>query len=402
MKEKIVVILGDGMADLPDEKGSTPLSAAFKPNADRLAKTAEIGLCRTVPEGMKPGSDTANLSVIGYDPSECYTGRSPLEAVSMGIKLGDSDITFRANLVTLAGGKMLDYSAGEITTAEARTLIEYVASRLDTPGFELYPGVSYRHCLVRRNHALSGSTLTPPHDITGRDYAPYLPSGGDCEVLKAIMLKSQELLRDHPINLKRRQAGLNEATSLWLWGEGTKPRLDNFKTKYGLSGAMISAVDLLKGIALCAGMRSIDVEGATGTLSTNFDGKARAAIEALESGCDYVYVHLEAPDECGHQGDRDGKRRAIELIDEKIIAPINGYLSDKGVRYKLAFLPDHPTPTSTRTHSGDPVPYMIYDSVQSHDGAEKFDEFSAAASGNFIEKGCMLTEKLTFFSEKRK
>lgn len=396
MKEKIVVILGDGMADLPDENGNTPMSLARKPYADALAETSEIGLCRTVPEGMKPGSDTANLSVIGYDPAECYTGRSPLEAVSMGISLSDTDVTFRANLVTLEGGRMVDYSAGEISTAEAKELIEYVAERLDFDGFELYPGVSYRHCLVRRKHIKSGCTLTPPHDITGKEYAPFLPSGGDEKTLRGIMKRSEELLKDHPVNLARRERRAREATSLWLWGEGTKPALENFEKKYGLCGTMISAVDLLKGIALCAGMRSVDVEGATGTLETNFDGKARAAIEALESGSDYVYVHLEAPDECGHQGDRSGKTRAIELIDEKIIAPIDRYLKSTGARYRLAFLPDHPTPTSTRTHSGDPIPYMIYDSEERKPGAKKFDEFSAKKSGNFIEKGCMLTKKLCF------
>lgn len=384
------------MADLPGDDKSTPLSAANKPYADSLAKTAEIGLCRTVPEGMKPGSDTANLSVIGYDPAECYTGRSPLEAVSMGIALEDTDVTFRANLVTLTDGRMIDYSAGEISTAEAKELIEYIAPRLGFDGFEVYAGVSYRHCLVRRSHPKSGAVLTPPHDITGKEYASYLPSGGDGELLRQIMKRSEELLKDHPVNLARRTRGQNEATSLWLWGEGTKPKLDSFEKKYGLRGTMISAVDLLKGIALCAGMRSVDVEGATGTLATNFDGKAEAAIEALKSGSDYVYVHLEAPDECGHQGDRSGKTRAIELIDEKIIAPIDRYLKGTGVRYRLAFLPDHPTPTSTRTHSGDPVPYMIYDSAEKKSGAEKFDEFSAKKSGNFIEKGCLLTKKLCF------
>ncbi|MCI9032423.1 MAG: cofactor-independent phosphoglycerate mutase [Clostridia bacterium] len=396
MKEKIVVILGDGMADLPDENGDTPMSLANKPYADALAKTSEIGLCRTVPEGMKPGSDTANLSVIGYDPADCYTGRSPLEAVSMGITLGNTDVTFRANLVTLEDGKMIDYSAGEITTAEAEKLIEYLSPRLGFDGFELCAGVSYRHCLVRRNHAKSGATLTPPHDITGKDYAPYLPSGCDCAILRDIMERSEKLLKDHPVNLARRARGEREATSLWLWGEGTKPKLDDFRKKYGLNGTMISAVDLLKGIALCAGMRSVDVEGATGTLSTNFEGKARAAVKALEEGSDYVYVHLEAPDECGHQGDRSGKTRSIELIDEKIIAPIDRYLKSSGAHYRLAFLPDHPTPTSTRTHSGDPVPYMIYDSEEKKTGAEKFDEFSAKKSGNFIEKGCLLTRKLCF------
>lgn len=394
MEEKIVVILGDGMADLPDENGATPLSTARKPYADALALSSEIGLTKTVPDSMSPGSDTANLSVIGYDPRVCYSGRSPLEAVSMGIVLNDDDVTYRANLVTLENGIMKDYSAGEIDTPDARELIEFLARKLNRDGFELYGGISYRHCLVRRRTKMSGVKLTPPHDISGREYEKYLPTD---EKLRSIMLKSQELLKGHPVNEKRRKLGLNEATSLWLWGEGTKPKLESFRGKYGLNGAMISAVDLLKGIAVCAGMKTIDVEGATGNIHTNFDGKAKAAVDALKSGCDYVYVHLEAPDECGHQGDRSGKTRAIELIDEKIIKPIDEYLKSTGARYRLAFLPDHPTPTSTKTHSSDPVPYMIYDSAVTREGAAKFDESAARKSGNFLERACLLTRKLKDF-----
>lgn len=394
MKEKIVVILGDGMADLPDENGDTPMSAAKKPYADHLAATAEIGMTKTVPDGMSPGSDTANLSVLGYDPTECYSGRSPLEAVSMGIDLKDDDVTFRANLVTLSDGIMKDYSAGEIDTESARALIAFLAKELNRDGFELYGGISYRHCLVRRRAQMSGVKLTPPHDISGKPYEKYLPYD---EKLRSIMLKSQELLKGHPINEKRVKEGKNPATSLWLWGEGTKPKLDDFYGKYGLKGAMISAVDLLKGIAICAGMKSVDVDGATGNIDTNFDGKARAAIDALEGGCDYVYVHLEAPDECGHQGDRREKTRAIELIDEKIIKPIDEYLRSRGGRYRLAFLPDHPTPTATRTHSSDPVPYMIYDSAVKKSGCACFDETAAKKSGNYLERACMLTQKLKTF-----
>ncbi len=391
MNKKIAVILGDGMADLPDANGDTPMSLARKPRADALAGKSEIGLVKNVPDGMKPGSDTANLSAMGYDPKECYTGRSPLEAVSMGIALSDGDVTYRANLVTLENGVMKDYSAGEIDTASAREIIDYLAPHINRDGFELYGGISYRHCLVRRGARRTGAYLTPPHDISGRKVQEYLPSDA---VLLEIMLKSQELLKDCPINVKRRERGLNEATSLWFWGEGTKPKLQPFYEKYGLRGAVISAVDLLKGRDVCAGMKSIDVEGATGTLTTNFDGKAKAAVDALESGCDYVYVHLEAPDECGHQGDREGKRRAIELIDEKILTPIDDYLKASGNPYTLVFMPDHPTPTSTRTHSSDPVPYMIYDSERTVCGADAFDEKHAAESGNFIEHGHTLLSKI--------
>lgn len=394
MKEKIVVILGDGMADLPDENNDTPLSQAKKPYTDALAAVSEIGMTKTVPDSMSPGSDTANLSVIGYDPLLCYSGRSPLEAVSMGIELSDEDVTYRANLVTLSDGIMKDYSAGEIDTESARELIAFLAKELDRDGFELFGGISYRHCLVRRRAQTCGVKLTPPHDISGKEYEKYLPSD---EKLRSIMLESQRLLKCHPINEKRKKEGKNQATSLWLWGEGTKPKLENFREKYGLNGTMISAVDLLKGIALCAGMKSVDVVGATGNIDTNFDGKALAAIDALKGGSDYVYVHLEAPDECGHQGDRVGKTRAIELIDEKIVKPIDEYLRSAGERYRLAFLPDHPTPTSTRTHSREAVPYMIYDSAVKKHGCLRFDEDAARACGNRIERACLLTEKLKTF-----
>ena len=391
MNKKIAVILGDGMADLPDANGDTPMSLARKPRADALVAKSEIGLVKNVPDGMKPGSDTANMSAMGYDPRKCYTGRSPLEAVSMGITLSDCDVTYRANLVTLENGVMKDYSAGEIDTASAREIIDYLAPHINRDGFELHGGISYRHCRGRRRARPVGSYLTPPHDISGREVKQYLPEEA---VLREIMLKSQVLLKDCPTNVKRREKGLNEANSLWLWGEGTKPELPSFYKKYGLRGAVISAVDLLKGIALCAGMKSIDVEGATGTLSTDFEGKAKAAEEAFESGCDYVYVHLEAADECGHQGDFEGKKRAIELIDEKILTPIDDYLKASGSPYTIVFLPDHPTPVTTRTHSSDPVPYMIYDSERTVYGADVFDEKHAAESGNFIEHGHTLLSKI--------
>lgn len=353
-KRKIVVILGDGMADYPDAQGRTPLTDAHKPNIDKMAARAELGLCQTIPDGMKPGSDTANLSVMGYDPKIYYTGRSPLEAVSIGIKLEDSDVTYRCNLVSLAGDgdyeqkSMLDYSSGEITTAESTALIRYLAENLPLRGLDLYAGVSYRHCLVRRSGA-TGAILTPPHDISDKPIGDYLPRGAYAEELLSLMKASYALLRDHPVNAARRARGLRTADSIWLWGEGKKPVLDRFEDKFGMKGAVISAVDLIKGIGISAGMDSIDVEGATGTVDTNFDGKAAAAIEALKTH-DFVYVHLEAPDECGHQGNRAEKTRAIELIDEKIVGPIKRALDGTGAPYRLLVIPDHATPTALRTH----------------------------------------------------
>lgn len=395
--QKIVVVLGDGMADYPDERGLTPLMEANKPNIDRLCAAGEVGLCQTVPAGMKPGSDTANLSVMGYDPKRYYTGRSPLEALSIGIKLAATDVTYRCNLVTLsdeptyADKTMLDYSAGEITTAESTELIGYLAEKLGLQGL-LYPGVSYRHCLVRPNGAPAGS-LTPPHDITGRKLTDYLP---ESDALKQMMIRSYDLLKNHPINRKRIAAGKNPANSMWLWGEGKKPALDDFREKFGLTGAVISAVDLIKGIGIGAGMDSIDVEGATGTVHTNFDGKAAAAIDALKTH-DYVYVHMEAPDECGHQGDRAGKIRSIELIDEKVVGPIRRYLDSTGAPYRMLIIPDHATPLSVRTHVSDPVPYVLYDSaVERASGVTRYDEQSIAAAPTkvIVDAGCELIDKL--------
>lgn len=394
---KIVVILGDGMADYPDERGLTPLMEADKPNIDRLCAHGEVGMCQTVPDGMKPGSDTANLSVMGYDPKTYYTGRSPLEALSIGIKLAATDVTYRCNLVTLsdepdyADKTMLDYSAGEITTAESTELIRYLAEKLGLTGL-LYPGVSYRHCLVRPNGAPAGS-LTPPHDITGRKVTGFLPESVE---LKQLMVRSYELLKNHPINQSRIADGKNPANSMWLWGEGKKPVLDDFREKFGLSGAVISAVDLIKGIGIGAGMDSIDVEGATGTVHTNFDGKAAATIEALATH-DYVYVHMEAPDECGHQGDRAGKIRSIELIDQKVVGPVHKYLASTGIPYRMLIIPDHATPLCARTHVSDPVPYVLYDSEMRRDsGIARYDEQSVAAAPATVTvaAGCMLIDKL--------
>ncbi len=395
---KYAVILFDGMADYPDECGQTPMSLADKPATDMLAQKAEVGLCATVPAGMKPGSDVANLSVLGYDPRVCYTGRSPLEAISIGVPLSNECVTYRANLVTLsdesdyAQKTMIDYSAGEISTDEARTLIEYLAQHLHENGLTLYAGVSYRHCLLRES-GQTGATLTPPHDISDRKIKEHLPQGAYADQLRAVMERSHELLRNHPVNKARVSRGQNPANSLWFWGEGKKPALQNFTEFTGLKGAVISAVDLLKGIAIGAGLDSINVKGATGNLHTNFDGKAQAAIDALKTH-DYVYVHLEAPDECGHQGDKQGKTRAIEQIDSKIVKPIYEWLCASGEDFKILILPDHATPYTLKTHTGEPVPYLLYDSAHPQTGTNTLTEQTAAQTGNFVEYGFYLTDKL--------
>ena len=397
---KYVVVLGDGMADrpVPELGNRTPLQAAHKPNIDSLARCSEIGMVKTVPDGMKPGSDVANLAAMGYDPRVCYTGRSPLEAVSMGIKLKDTDVTYRCNLVTLAGGGvgegvMADYSAGEITTAESRELVSFLSEKLSEEGFRLYPGVSYRHCLVWDGGS-TDVTLTPPHDILGKSTAGYLPKGEGAERLLKLMRDSAELLKDHPVNAARRAAGKNTADSLWAWGEGTKPAIQSFRELRGLKGAVISAVDLLKGIGISAGMESIDVEGATGTVDTNFDGKAEAAIEAFRRGADYVFIHMEAPDECGHQADVAGKVRSIELIDEKVVGRLLRELPEVCGEFSMLVMPDHPTPISIRTHCSDPVPFMIYRSGRDcGNGAERYDEDSAAKTELFLPSGAALTDR---------
>lgn len=399
MNKKYIVVLFDGMSDYPNEFGATPMSEACKPTVDGLAARGEVGLCQTVPEGMKPGSDVANLSVMGYDPKRYYTGRSPLEALSMGIKMNASDVSYRCNIVTLSDDEpyenktMIDYSAGEITTPEARELVEYLAKNLPLgKDLELYPGVSYRHCLIRRNGA-DGMTFTPPHDISDKKITDHLPEGEYADELLGLMKKSTEMLKNHPINLDRIKRGLRPATSIWLWGEGRKPLLNDFYSLHGKKGAVISAVDLIKGIGIAAGMESIDVEGATGTIHSNFDGKAAAAVSALESN-DFVYVHLEAPDECGHQGNYAEKTKAIELIDEKIVKPIVEQLRANGTPFKIAILPDHATPVCKKTHVSDPVPYIIYDSESEQNGVSRLDEKHAASTGVTVESGVALMRKL--------
>lgn len=392
---KYLVMLCDGMADEPNEAlgNSTPMEKANKPCMDSLAAKAEVGIVKTVAEGLKPGSDVANLSVLGYEPAVYYSGRSPLEAASIGIDLKDTDVTLRCNLVTLSDEEdyekktILDYCADDISSEEAKILIEYIQEKLGNDKFRFYPGVSYRHCLVWSNGNPHPGVLTPPHDITGKVITDYIPKGEAVDELYDLMKKSYDLLKDHPVNQARIARGKRPANSIWLWGEGTKPLLDNFSEKFGIKGSMISAVDLLKGIAICAGMNSVDVDGATGYLDTNFDGKCKAAIEEFKNGADLVYIHVEAPDECGHRGEIENKVKAIEMIDEHILGPVVEFL--KGYDdFAVLVCPDHPTPLSIRTHTSTPVPYLIYDSKNEIDsGVKVFCEKEARETGNYIEKG---------------
>lgn len=392
---KYLVMLCDGMADEPNEAlgNSTPMEKANKPCMDSLAAKAEVGIAKTVAEGLKPGSDVANLSVLGYEPAVYYSGRSPLEAASIGIDLKDTDVTLRCNLVTLSDDEdyenktILDYCADDISSEEAKILIEYIQEKLGNDKFRFYPGVSYRHCLVWSNGNPHPGVLTPPHDITGKVITDYIPKGEAVDELYDLMKKSYDLLKDHPVNQARIARGKRPANSIWLWGEGTKPLLDNFSEKFGIKGSIISAVDLLKGIAICAGMNSVDVDGATGYLDTNFDGKCKAAIEEFKNGADLVYVHVEAPDECGHRGEIENKVKAIEMIDEHILGPVVEFL--KGYDdFAVLVCPDHPTPLSIRTHTSTPVPYLIYDSKNEiNSGVKVFCEKEARETGNYIEKG---------------
>lgn len=396
---KYIVMLGDGMADYPVEAlgGKTPLEAAKKPNIDRLARHAELGMAKTVPEGMKPGSDVANLSAMGYNPLDCYTGRSPLEAVSIGIQMSDTDVAFRCNLVTLSdepeyGDKtMVDYSSGEITTEEAGELIRAVDEAFRTDEILFYPGISYRHCMIWHEGPV-GLNLTPPHDISDRKVTEYLPKN---PVILDLMKRSYDVLKDHPVNQARRARGLNPANSIWLWGEGTKPGVSLFEKTYGVKGSVISAVDLIKGIGICAGMKVIEVEGATGNIDTNFKGKGEAALQTLLDGQDLVYIHVEAPDECGHHGDLEGKVRAIELIDELVVGPLLEGLAAAGEDYSILVMPDHPTPLAIKTHISDPVPYLLYRSTEEVDsGIERYTENTAKSTGRYVEQGQRLMEKL--------
>lgn len=396
---KYIVVLGDGMADYAIDAigGKTPLEAAKKPNMDFMAENGEVGMVKTVADGMKPGSDVANLSVMGYDTTKYYTGRSPLEAASIGVPLKDNDITFRCNIVTLSNEEnyedktMLDYSSGEISTAEAAELIKAVASELDTDVIKFHSGISYRHLTVWEGGSLKVE-LTPPHDISDKKIKDYLPKGEGADVILDMMKKSEKILKNHPVNQARIAKGKNPATSIWIWGEGSKPMLDSFEGKFGVKGSVISAVDLIKGIAKCADMKSIDVEGSTGNYDTNFDGKAQAALDTLLNDSDFVYVHLEAPDECGHHGDLEHKIYSIEMIDEKVIGFLRKELDARSIDYKMMVLPDHPTPIAIKTHISDPVPYLIYDSTKTVQSGVTYTEKQAETTGVYIEKGYTLMD----------
>lgn len=398
---KYLILVPDGAGDENIEKlgGKTPLDVADMPFIDGLAAKGEIGMVRTVPPGIAPGSDAANLAVMGYDPTVYLTGRSPLEAASIGIEMSDTDVAYRANIITVSGVgayedlMIKDHSSGDITTAEADQLIQAVNEAFADDEKLFYTGTSYRHCLIVHNGA-TGFDLTPPHDVLDQRVGDHLPKGEGSEFLTDMMRKSYEILKDHPVNKARMEKGLNPANSLWIWGQGKKPQLSSFYDKYQITGTAISAVDLIKGIAICAGLNSVDVEGATGTLHTNFAGKAEAAIREFRDGKDFVYVHLEGPDECGHQGDMEGKIQCLSDIDSKVLAPIVEALRADGEDFKVLEVPDHRTPLAIRTHSSTPVPYVIYDSrnEKTEDCSRQFNEKAGTAAGVYFENGFELAD----------
>lgn len=389
---KYVIVLCDGMADevIDSLEGKTPLEYAITPNMDMLAKSSMIGLVKTVPAGFLPGSDTANLSVLGYDPNKYYSGRSPLEALSIGVKLKDTDIAIRTNFVTLSenGSSMenqiiIDHSSQEISTEDAKILLNVIKDNFDNEEFRFYLGTSYRHLLIwNKGEKID---LVQPHDVLMQEIKDKLPTN---RKLKDMMIKSYDLLRNHPINIKRKSEGKNPANCIWFWGAGTKPELKSFEETTKLKGAMISAVDLLKGIAIGAKMKVINVEGANGGLDTNYTGKMEAAVNALlNDEMDFTYIHIEAPDEMGHQGNLSHKIEAIEKIDKYVIGPLYNKLVEARVDFKIMILPDHPTPIRIRTHTSEPVPFMIYDSTTSFQSDTKYNEKTAKSSGNFVENG---------------
>lgn len=395
---KYIVVLGDGMADEPLEAlgGKTPLEYAQTPCMDSLASMGHMGLVQNVPSGMAPGSDVANLSVLGYDPKRSYSGRSPLEALSVGVKMEPDDVIFRTNIVTLteeepyAEKTILDHSSGEIATKDADVLMDAIRSAFNSETVQFYTGTSYRHIMVWKKGKLV--SLEPPHDHLGTKIGPWLPKE---PMLREMMEESFPILNAHPMNLARAEAGKHKANSLWFWGAGTKPSLQNFEEKTGLKGAMISAVDLLKGIAVGAGMKVYQVPGATGSLDTNYEGKAQAAVKALlEDGCDFVYIHVEAPDEMGHQGLIHEKVQSIEYLDQRLIALVKKAMDDSGEDYRMLILPDHPTPIRVRTHTGSPVPFLLYDSTHPEKKKAKYSEAEAAATEDFEPNGYQLIDRL--------
>ena len=400
---KYIVVLGDGMAGEPLEQlqGRTTLEAAKTPVMDSLACMGEMGLASMVPAGMKPGSDVANLGVMGYDPNRFYSGRSPLEALSLRINMEPTDIVFRCNLVTLseqepyAEKTILDHSSGEISSADADILMNAVREAFNSETFQFYSGTSYRHITIWKNGAVLD--FEPPHDHLGEVIGNYLPQE---PIFRQMMEKSFEILNNHPLNLQRAAEGKNKANSIWFWGAGTKPSLSSFREKTGLKGAMISAVDLLKGIAVGAGMEVIEVEGATGSLHTNYEGKAAAAVKTLlEDGNDFVYIHVEAPDEMGHQGSLTDKIQAIEYLDSRVIAPIKAAMDASGEDYRMLVLPDHPTPIRIRTHTTEPIPYILYDSRRQSKRIARYSEKEALATGNHIRDGYLLSDRFLELSQ---
>ncbi|MBC7328447.1 cofactor-independent phosphoglycerate mutase [bacterium] len=390
---KYVVIVGDGMADLPSEEidWQTPLEYAYKPNMNRLASSALIGgLVQTVPEGMEPGSDVANMNILGYDPRKYYTGRGPLEAIAMDVPMNKEDVAFRCNLVSTDGERIIDYSAGHISSEEARKIIEILNEKLGSLKVQFYPGVSYRHLMVWRN-GKDELLLTPPYNIVGQPFKPYLPQGESEEFLRSLIYNSYEILDKLEINKIRRDKGLQPANMIWLWGQGRLPNLPLFFLKWGLVGAVISAVDLIRGLGKAAGLQVINVPGATGYIDTNYKGKAEYALRALEQ-IDFVFIHIEAPDECGHLADLENKIRSIEEIDEKIVGTILRELPYIDEDFKILILPDHPTPVSVRTHTSDPVPFFIYSSEKPLKGEENFSERWGKEKDYFLEEGNKLIE----------
>ena len=396
--KKFIVVLGDGMADEPIESlgGKTPLQYADTPALDRLSKFSEIGLVHTIPEGMKPGSDTANLSVLGYDPKIYYSGRSPLEALSIGVPMKDTDIALRCNIVTISENDVpfeeqiiIDHSSGEISTEDCAVLLNAVREELQNETYQFYVGTSYRHCLIwNRGQVLE---LSQPHDVLGQVIGQYLPSD---ENLLYMMKRSYEILKDHPLNIERKKKGLNPANCCWFWGAGTKSMLSSFEEKNGVKGMMVSAVDLLKGIAVGAGMGVAHVEGANGGLNTNYEGKTQAALDALKNGYDFAYIHVEAPDEMGHQGSVEKKVKSIEYLDQRVIGPLTKALDEDKTDYRLLVMPDHPTPIRVRTHTADSVPYLLYDSNIQQEHTWNYNEKEAKESGNYVAKGHTIIDKL--------
>ena len=394
---KYVVVLGDGMADEPVRElgGCTPLAAARTPYMDRLSRYGRLGMVQTIPEGMKPGSDTANLAVLGYDPRKYYSGRSPLEALSIGVPMKETDIAIRCNVVTLSEGEeafgekvILDHSASEISTEESRVLLDAVSRELADETYQFYAGTSYRHCLIWNGGRVL--ELTAPHDVLGQTIGQYLPEDGK---LREMMQRSYDILATHPINQERKRKGLHPANCCWFWGAGTRPKLDSFQDRTGKKGIMVSAVDLLKGIAVGAGMAVAHVEGATGGLHTNYLGKAKAAVQALtEASYDFAYIHVEAPDEMGHQGSAGKKVEAIEHLDGEVIGPVVEGLEAAGEEFCLLVLPDHPTPVRVRTHTADSVPFLLYDSRVQEEHTWVYNEEEGRRAGLLVEKGYELME----------